>query len=257
MAETAEVTEAKRKKPSSKAKPSAAEPAVAGVPSATKRGEAERYASMVSMVKQDLLGHFRPEFLNRLDEIVVFRALAPSELRDVAALMVADVTRRTHEAQGVALTVGPALLERIISEGSSQRFGARPLRRTVQRLVEDAVAQAVLEGFLKLGHDATLDCEPAGAGGSPGSAAVAKVCVTRTAGPAGGAETCWVEVAASAGIEEGPPQAAAAAGSDAPEALQPGGELTPSRALALRLGKRPQIPAKQGKRDETRTSGAR
>lgn len=118
--------------------------------------EAE-YAAMATLVKKELLGHFRPEFLNRLDEIICFRGLTGAELGSVAQLMVKQVVARAASSHQVNVQLSPALYARIISEGSSASFGARPLRRTIQRLVEDALATALLEQFLEDGDDVTLD----------------------------------------------------------------------------------------------------
>jgi hypothetical protein len=83
------------------------------------------------------------------------------ELREVAALMVASVAKRTLDTHNLTLVVGPGLTQRLLAEGSSRRFGARPLRRTVQRLVEDVVAVALLQGFATPGDTLTLDTSAA------------------------------------------------------------------------------------------------
>jgi len=145
----------KPKKPKGGAAAAAAV-AVAAAASAVEDAATE-YAAMQKVVKRELLGHFRPEFLNRLDEIIVFRSLVDDELREVAALMVAAVAKRTLDTHDLTLMVGPGLTQRLLAEGSSRRFGARPLRRTVQRLVEDVVAVALLQGFATSGDALTLD----------------------------------------------------------------------------------------------------
>ena len=112
--------------------------------------------------------------------------------------MIDAVLARTLKAQSVTVACSPALKQRICRDGSSQRFGARPLRRTVQRLVEDVLAEALLEGFLVPGDAAELDDHPDGvavrrAAGGPAADA---------AGEARAAGVKVVGVAATAGIED-------------------------------------------------------
>ena len=116
------------------------------------------YARMRGAVRDELGGRFRPELLNRLDEIVVFETLKRDEVESVAALMLAEVAERCAEAE-VALEIDGGVRALVAAEGFSPKFGARPLRRAVQRLCEDAVAEALLDGFaapgeaLQLGTD--------------------------------------------------------------------------------------------------------
>jgi len=103
-------------------------------------------ATVQKSVTAALADRFRPEFLNRLDEIVVFDPLDASQLSDVLETMLAEVDARAA-TEGLALTLSPALKDAIVAAGASDaRFGARPLRRAVQRFVEDVVAEAVLGG---------------------------------------------------------------------------------------------------------------
>jgi len=119
------------------------------------------YARMRGAVKRELGTKFRPEFLNRLDEIIVFSALEKMEVSQVAELMLQQLVGRCRE-QELELTYGAALKELIVQEGFSRSYGARPLRRAIQRLCEDSVAEAVLEGFVLPGEAFTLDADTDG-----------------------------------------------------------------------------------------------
>jgi ATP-dependent Clp protease ATP-binding subunit ClpC len=92
---------------------------------------------------------FRPEFLNRVDEMVVFRPLEKEELLQIVGIMLQDLHSRLRE-QGVALTVSEEAKSLLLEKGFDPKFGARPLRRTIQRMVEDHLADLLLEG--RIGH---------------------------------------------------------------------------------------------------------
>jgi len=119
---------------------------------------AEAYSKMRAAVKAELGTAFRPEFLNRLDEVIVFEALKPSEVETVAGLMLKDLTDRCEE-EGYGVKWTPALRQLVVRGGFSSTFGARPLRRAVQRFCEDAVAEAVLGGFVGEGETMELDVD--------------------------------------------------------------------------------------------------
>ena len=94
---------------------------------------------------------FRPEFLNRIDEIVVFRQLEPAQLRQIVTLVL-DETRRRLAAQRIGLTVHDDALDHLAQAGYQPEFGARPLRRTVQRQVDDVLSNMLLDGRLEPGQ---------------------------------------------------------------------------------------------------------
>ena len=93
---------------------------------------------------------FRPEFLNRVDDIVVFRSLTREELLSVVGIMASEVTKRAAE-QDLGLDLEEGVLHHILDKGFDPKYGARPLRRTLQRLVEDRLADLLLEGTLQRG----------------------------------------------------------------------------------------------------------
>ncbi len=119
----------------------------------------EDYASMKRRVTDDLRGAFRPEFLNRIDEVIVFHALTDAELVAIVDLLLADLQGRVA-ANGLALEVTPAARALIVREGTDAAFGARPLKRTIQRLVENPFARALLGGTFKAGDLVLADADP-------------------------------------------------------------------------------------------------
>ena len=104
---------------------------------------------------------FRPEFLNRIDEIVVFRQLEPAQLRQIVTLVL-DETRRRLRAQGVTLDVHPEALDWLAEQGYQPEFGARPLRRTVQRRVDDVLSNMLLDGRLRPGQQVDVSTADGG-----------------------------------------------------------------------------------------------
>lgn len=101
-------------------------------------------------------GSFKPELLNRFDEIVLFRPLNPEELKQVVGLMLVDVNK-TLADKNIKLSLTDAAISKIVSEGNDPRLGARPMRRALQRTVENSVAQKILSGTIKEGDSITLD----------------------------------------------------------------------------------------------------
>ena len=103
---------------------------------------------------EELRATFRPEFLNRVDETIVFRRLGEEELLGITRNLVRELHAR-FETLGLALTVPDETLKELAKEGFNDKFGARPLRRTVQRRIEDAAAEMLLDGRLKAGDAVT------------------------------------------------------------------------------------------------------
>jgi ATP-dependent Clp protease ATP-binding subunit ClpC len=107
-------------------------------------------------------GIFRPELINRFDEVALFRPLSQAELGQVAVLMIKDVNK-TLSAQSITIQLTEAAMALIIQKGYSPEFGARPMRRIVQKMVEDAVAVRILKNEIKPGQIITLDVNDLGA----------------------------------------------------------------------------------------------
>lgn len=116
---------------------------------------ADDYKRMKSNVLNEIKQIFRPEFLNRIDEIIVFHPLGRPEMKKIVSLMCRDVAKRAREQMGISLTIRDSVKEYIVETGTDQKYGARPLRRAVQSRLEDRLAEAVLSGELE------RDCEAA------------------------------------------------------------------------------------------------
>ncbi len=125
------------------------------------RAEAAGWSDVEEMVHRRLKEHFRPEFLNRVDDVVVFKPLSPSELEEIAEIQLQRVAKLA-ETQDVALTVSAAAKRLIAREGYDPAFGARPLKRAVQRLVQDPLAMALLDGGVAPGSGVRVDVGPDG-----------------------------------------------------------------------------------------------
>jgi len=120
--------------------------------------EETQYNRIRSLVNEELKQYFRPEFLNRLDEIIVFRQLNRDEVKLIADIMLREVFNRMKE-KGILLSVTEAFKERLVEEGYNPAYGARPLRRAVMRLLEDSLAEEFLAGRLKEGESALVDVD--------------------------------------------------------------------------------------------------
>ncbi|AKG21930.1 ATP-dependent Clp protease ATP-binding subunit [Calothrix sp. 336/3] len=120
-----------------------------------------QYNRIRSLVNEELKNYFRPEFLNRLDEIIVFRQLNKQEVTEIAEIMLKEVFGRLTE-KGITLEVSDRFKERLIQEGYSPAYGARPLRRAIMRLLEDSLAEEILSGRIKDGDTALVDVDETG-----------------------------------------------------------------------------------------------
>jgi ATP-dependent Clp protease ATP-binding subunit ClpB len=129
--------------------------------SGVRPGDAEAYEAMKRQVTEQLRLQFRPEFLNRVDEVIVFHALTEADLAAIVELLVADLQRRLA-AQDLVLELTPAARALIAREGTDPTFGARPLKRTIQRLVENPLARALIEGRFRPGQSITVDADAVG-----------------------------------------------------------------------------------------------
>jgi ATP-dependent Clp protease ATP-binding subunit ClpC len=116
---------------------------------------------------------FRPEFLNRIDQVIVFRSLSREDLRQIVDLMLAEVARRL-QAQGITLEVGDDVRQFLMEEGYNEEFGARPLRRAIQSYVDDVLADAILAGTVQPGQTAQLSLAEGAVRVTPVTALVAE-----------------------------------------------------------------------------------
>jgi ATP-dependent Clp protease ATP-binding subunit ClpC len=120
----------------------------------------ERQA-LEATVSKALREHFRPEFLNRIDEIIIFEPLTETELLQIVELMARDLGKRLAE-QGIALRLTEAAKQALVREGYDPVYGARPLRRVIQRQVENQVSKRLLAGEFRAGDTVVVDHTPDG-----------------------------------------------------------------------------------------------
>jgi ATP-dependent Clp protease ATP-binding subunit ClpC len=114
------------------------------------------YFAMKGKVMEEVKRLFNPEFLNRLDETVVFHSLSKDDLREIVKLQLKKIKLRLAE-QAIAIEFTDRLIERVITDGYEPKFGARPIQRAIQRLVEDPLAEELLKGAIKEGDLVEVD----------------------------------------------------------------------------------------------------
>ncbi|GJD16276.1 UvrB/UvrC protein [Rivularia sp. IAM M-261] len=119
------------------------------------------YNRIKNLVNEELKAFFRPEFLNRLDDIIVFTQLNKDEVKQIADIMLKDVSNRLIE-KGITLEVTERFKDRVVQEGYDPSYGARPLRRAIMRLLEDSLAEAMLSGQVVDGDKAVVDVDDDG-----------------------------------------------------------------------------------------------
>ncbi|MDJ0589292.1 MAG: ATP-dependent Clp protease ATP-binding subunit [Pleurocapsa sp. MO_226.B13] len=117
-----------------------------------------KYNRIRSLVNEELKSYFRPEFLNRLDEIIVFRQLNKDEVKQISEILLKEVFQRLTEKE-ITLEVTDKFKERLVDEGFNPAYGARPLRRAIMRLLEDVLAEEILSGRLGEGDTAIVDID--------------------------------------------------------------------------------------------------
>ncbi|BAB03822.1 ATP-dependent protease ATP-binding subunit ClpC [Halalkalibacterium halodurans] len=124
----------------------------------TTDSEGSEYKDMKDKVMTELKNSFRPEFLNRIDEIIVFHSLEKKHVREIITLM-ADQLKKRLEEQGVSFELTEAAKDKITDLGYDPEYGARPLRRALQREVEDRLSEELLKGTIQKGQRAIIDVE--------------------------------------------------------------------------------------------------
>ncbi len=123
-----------------------------------KTSEAVTYERMKSKVTEALKAHFRPEFLNRIDEVIVFHELSREEVTEIVDLMIRRV-REQLEGQGIGLEITRAAKELLAEKGYDPTLGARPLRRAIQQMVEDPLSERILWKEFRVGETVIVDVE--------------------------------------------------------------------------------------------------
>ncbi|CAM8974919.1 unnamed protein product [Rhodiola kirilowii] len=119
------------------------------------------YNRIKSLVTEELKQYFRPEFLNRLDEMIVFRQLTKLEVKEIGDIMLKEVFKRLKEKE-IDLQVTERFRDRVVDEGYNPSYGARPLRRAIMRLLEDSMAEKMLAGEIKEGDSVIVDVDSEG-----------------------------------------------------------------------------------------------
>ena len=127
-----------------------------GFSSANETNETEKeYESLKKEVMAELKKGFRPEFINRIDEIIVFHKLTENELKQIVDIMINQIKKRVAE-KNIKLEVEESAKKLIIKQGTDTNYGARPLRRAIQTMIEDKIAEEILDGKLKEGSKAKI-----------------------------------------------------------------------------------------------------
>ena len=116
----------------------------------------ERYRFMKERVMEEVKRMFKPEFLNRIDEIIVFHQLSQDHMKEIVDIMLKSICRRTLTQMNLKLTVDDTAKAFLVEKGYDEKYGARPLRRAIQNLLEDKLAEAVLDGEVKAGDEVTV-----------------------------------------------------------------------------------------------------
>ncbi|GMI75692.1 HEAT SHOCK PROTEIN 93-V, CLPC homologue 1, DE-REGULATED CAO ACCUMULATION 1 [Hibiscus trionum] len=119
------------------------------------------YNRIKSLVTEELKQYFRPEFLNRLDDMIVFRQLTKLEVKEIADIMLKEVFDRLKDKE-IELQVTERFRERVVEEGYNPSYGARPLRRAIMRLLEDSMAEKMLAREIKEGDSVIVDVDSDG-----------------------------------------------------------------------------------------------
>src|SRR5205085_2371132 len=121
--------------------------------------EGENFGRMKEAVLEELRRHFRPEFLNRVDEVVVFHALSEEHLKRIVDIQLRNLSRRLEERH-IELEVTDAAKEHLVRVGYDPAYGARPLKRTIQREIETPLGRLLLQGKARDGQDVRVDYDP-------------------------------------------------------------------------------------------------
>ena len=120
---------------------------------AAKEDAAEDYKKMKNNVMEEVKRLFRPEFLNRIDETIVFHSLNEEHMKKIVGLMCRELSERVNRQMNIKLTIRDSVKKFIVEKGTDKKYGARPLRRAIQNELEDKLAEAILDGDVKAGTE--------------------------------------------------------------------------------------------------------
>ena len=124
---------------------------------ASANDEQENYKFMKDRVMEEVRRLFKPEFLNRIDDIIVFHPLNREHMKEIAGIMLKTIEKRSQAQLHLTLNVTDQAKEFLIEKGYDEKYGARPLRRTIQNLLEDKLAEEILDGSIKEGDTVLID----------------------------------------------------------------------------------------------------
>jgi ATP-dependent Clp protease ATP-binding subunit ClpC len=124
--------------------------------------EEKEHENMKSNVLDELKRNFKPEFLNRIDDTIVFHALNEGDIKSIINLLLAELSKRTEKQMNISLKFTDSAKKYIFEKGYDKKYGARPLRRAIQTHIEDALADAVLTGDVKEGDTVTVSARKNG-----------------------------------------------------------------------------------------------
>ena len=122
---------------------------------AAESNEKKDYEKMKGGVMEEVKKVFKPEFINRIDEIIVFHQLTSENMKEIVSLLADSLSRRCEAQMGIQLKLSPALKEHLVEKYADRKMGARPLKRAMQSVVEDALAEEILKGNVKKGDTVT------------------------------------------------------------------------------------------------------
>ena len=123
---------------------------------AAKEDAAEDYKKMKNNVMEEVKRLFRPEFLNRIDETIVFHSLNEEHMKKIVGLMCRELSERVMKQMNIKLTIRDSVKKYIVEKGTDKKYGARPLRRAIQNELEDKLAEAILDGDVKAGTEVVV-----------------------------------------------------------------------------------------------------
>jgi len=117
-----------------------------------KKASKNRYESMRKDIMADLSEHFRPEFLNRIDKVIIFNPLSKKDIRQIVSLELNKLVSRVKKHNHLILKIDDSIMEAVAKKGYDPKLGARPVRRVIAELVEDKLSEALLQGAIKQGQ---------------------------------------------------------------------------------------------------------
>ena len=126
---------------------------------ASVENETKNYEDMKKNVMDEVKKLFRPEFLNRIDEMIVFHPLNQDHIKQIVSVMVEQLAKRIKQNMSISIEITESAKEYLAKEGFDQAYGARPLRRAIQSKIEDKMAEEILDGKIKEGDHIKIDLE--------------------------------------------------------------------------------------------------